>query len=136
MTTHDAKVGTVDTFKGHTPGPWEYAADSYGKVRHSKKACVYTNLQGDGGDRLVNIAGRIESWADARLIASAPALLAERDALKVERDEITAHAERLAEALENIAHHPSGWPPPEEENSSMRGIASTALSAWADRGKK
>ena len=33
----------------------------------------------------------------------------------------------LREALERIANHPTGWPPPEEENSSMRGIASAAL---------
>ena len=134
MTTHDAKVGTVDTFKGHTPGPWEYAADSYGKVRHSKKACVYTNLQGDGGDRLVNIAGRIESWADARLIASAPALLAERDALKVERDEITAHAERLAQYLHEA--HANEVNSDHEGDGPLGCSYCAALSAWADRGKK
>lgn len=52
----------------HTPLPWEFAADSYGKVRHSRKACVYANVRGDGGDRLVTVAGRIENWDDASLI--------------------------------------------------------------------
>lgn len=58
----------------HTPGPWEFARDSYGKVRHSRKACVYTSIKGDGGDCLATIAARIENWSDARLIAAAPEL--------------------------------------------------------------
>ncbi len=59
----------------HTPGPWQYACDSggstpcLGKVRHSKKACVY---QTSG---MKTIASHVEKWSDARLIAAAPDLL-------------------------------------------------------------
>lgn len=66
------KVMELATF---TPGPWSFACDSYGKVRHSKKACVFTTVKGAGGDRLVTVAAGIENWDDARLIAKAPALL-------------------------------------------------------------
>lgn len=59
-----------------TPGRWEYACDSYGKVRHSKKACVYTNVTGPGGDRIVKVAAQVENWDDARLMAKAPNMLA------------------------------------------------------------
>lgn len=59
-----------------TPGSWNYACDSYGKVQHSKKACVYVNTRAPGGDRLDTVAARIPNWADARLIAAAPDLLA------------------------------------------------------------
>ena len=64
-----------------TKGPWEFACDSYGKVRHSKKACVYTNVRGPNGDRLVTIAARIPNWEDARLIAAAPLLLSALEAI-------------------------------------------------------
>lgn len=57
-----------------TPGKWAFACDSYGKVRHSKKACVYTTLKGEGGDSLVTVAARINNWADAKLIAAAPCM--------------------------------------------------------------
>lgn len=60
----------------HTPGPWDFACDSYGKVLHSKKACVFTNIKGDNGDYLQTVAAKIENWKDARLIAAAPDLLA------------------------------------------------------------
>ena len=60
----------------HTPGPWRCACDSYGKVRHSKKKCVYTTITRPGGDELVNIVARIPNWGDAYLIAAAPDLLA------------------------------------------------------------
>lgn len=59
----------------HTPGLWDRAADSYGKVRHSRKACVYTTVREPAGDRIVTVAARIDNWADARLIAAAPELL-------------------------------------------------------------
>lgn len=51
--------------------PWNYACDSYGKVRHSKKACVYTTIKGERGERIVSIAARIPNWADAKLIVAA-----------------------------------------------------------------
>ena len=53
----------------HTPGPWDLACDSYGKVRHSKMACVFKS---GGGP---TVAARISNWEDARLIAAAPAML-------------------------------------------------------------
>jgi hypothetical protein len=40
---------------------------------------------------------------------------------------LEGHLEHLQEELFAIAHHPSGWPPPEEENESMRSIAACAL---------
>ncbi len=59
-----------------TPGPWNWACDSYGKVQHSKKYdCVFTTVKGQGGDRLATIAARIENPANARLIAAAPELM-------------------------------------------------------------
>lgn len=64
----------------HTGGDWDWAVDSYGKVRHSRKySCVYTTISSPDGDRLVTVAARIENVADAKLIASAKALLAELD---------------------------------------------------------
>lgn len=59
-----------------TPGTWNYACDSYGKVRHSRKACVYTTVTGPNGDRIVTVAARIPNWTDAHLIAAVPDLLA------------------------------------------------------------
>lgn len=59
-----------------TGGAWDVACDSYGSVRHARKACVYTVVHAEGGDRIVTVAGRIENWADARLMAAAPWLLA------------------------------------------------------------
>lgn len=59
----------------HTPGPWQFAADSggstpcLGHVRHSKKACVYRP------ENMGTIASHIANWDDARLIAAAPELL-------------------------------------------------------------
>jgi hypothetical protein len=59
-----------------TEGNWDFACDSYGKVRHSKKACVYTTVRKPGGDQIVKVAARVENWTDARLLAAAPAMLA------------------------------------------------------------
>lgn len=53
-----------------TPGEWDFACDSYGKVRHSKKACVF-QLDSDSHG---TIAARIENWSDAKLISAAPDL--------------------------------------------------------------
>lgn len=55
----------------------------------------------------------------------------EARALAAEEGERRMTAERAAlrAALESIANHPTGWPPPEEENASMRGIASAALAS-------
>lgn len=64
-----------------TPGPWDFACDSYGKVRHSKKACVYSTFKGEGGEHLQTIAARIPNWSDARLIAAAPDLFSACNAL-------------------------------------------------------
>lgn len=57
---------------GVTGGNWSYACDSYGKVRHSKMACVYTVLVDDKAEQIVSIAARIKNWEDAKLIAAAP----------------------------------------------------------------
>lgn len=67
----------------HTPGPWSFACDSYGKVQHSRKACVYTTVRENGSERLVNVAQKIARWEDARLIAAAPEML---EALKALMD--------------------------------------------------
>lgn len=66
-----------------TPGSWDFACDSYGKVRHSKKACVYTSyLDEKGIETLVTVAARIPNWTDAKVMAAAPALLAALEALR------------------------------------------------------
>lgn len=62
------------TATAHTPGPWDFACDSYGKVQHSRKACVFTTVTEPAGDRLITIAARIDNWDDARLIAAAPVM--------------------------------------------------------------
>lgn len=59
-----------------TQGEWDFSCDSYGKVRHSRKACVYTRTTTPTGEQFVYIASRIPNWEDARLIAAAPELLA------------------------------------------------------------
>ena len=59
-----------------TQGEWDFSCDSYGKVRHSRKACVYTRTTTPTGEQFVYIASRIPHWEDARLIAAAPELLA------------------------------------------------------------
>jgi len=50
-------------------GEWNHACDSYGKVQHSKKACVFTSFKTPEGDHLEQLAGRIGSWDDARVMA-------------------------------------------------------------------
>lgn len=60
-----------------TAGEWNHACDSYGKVQHSQKYdCVYSVVKGNGGDRLVRVASRIENGADARLMAASKELYA------------------------------------------------------------
>lgn len=54
-----------------TPGEWSHACDSYGKVRHSRKACVYTVVNMPGGERIVTLAARIPNWEDARVMTAA-----------------------------------------------------------------
>lgn len=57
----------------YTPGPWNVACDSYGRVRHSKKACVYVVLRDTKGvETITKVAAQIPSWSDARLIAATP----------------------------------------------------------------
>jgi hypothetical protein len=52
--------------------PWNVACDSYGKVRHSRKACIYTTVKTPTGDLIVTIAARIPNWDDAKIMAKAP----------------------------------------------------------------
>lgn len=73
------------TKTAHTPGNWDFACDSYGKVRHSKKACIYSNVTEPGGDRLVTVAARVENWDDARLMAASKEMYA---ALKLALDKL------------------------------------------------
>jgi hypothetical protein len=56
-------------------GIWDFACDSYGKVQHSRKACVYSVVRSPDGERIVKIAGQIQNWDDARLMARSPLLL-------------------------------------------------------------
>lgn len=60
-----------------TKDGWDVACDSYGKVQHSKKACVYTTFTApDGGTRIATVAARIPNWTDARVMAKAPEMRA------------------------------------------------------------
>ena len=59
-----------------TKGEWGHACDSYGKVQHSKKACIYTTVKEKTGERIVNVAARIENWADAKIMAASKELYA------------------------------------------------------------
>lgn len=58
-----------------TPSPLNWASDSYGKVRHSRKLCVYAVEKTETGERIVTVAARIPNPADAQLFAYAPDLL-------------------------------------------------------------
>lgn len=60
-----------------TLGPWHVACDSYGKVQHSRKACVYATKRNAEGEttEILNVAQRIENWKDAYVMAAAPDLL-------------------------------------------------------------
>lgn len=76
QTTHLDAIGCPATPAQHTPGPWDMACDSYGKVRHSQKYdCVFATIKVNNAERLVTVAARIENPADARLIAQAPRML-------------------------------------------------------------
>ena len=81
-------------------GSWSSACDSYGKVQHSRKYdCVYTNVKGTGGDRLVTIAARIENHQDAKTIAAVPLML---DYLRKRADlEQDAAAQIILAAIES-----------------------------------
>jgi hypothetical protein len=58
-----------------TPGKWSHACDSYGKVRHSKKACVFTVIKDNGkSERIATVAARISNFEDAKLMAAAKEL--------------------------------------------------------------
>lgn len=60
----------------HTPGPWDFCADSqYSSkclrgVQHSRKSAIHSSTEGRP-----TIASHVGNWADARLIAAAPDLL-------------------------------------------------------------
>lgn len=58
-----------------TPGDWEVCCDSYGRVQHSKKACV-SSFPG-----LVKVAAQIPNWADAHVLAAGKEMLAALTAL-------------------------------------------------------
>lgn len=82
-----------------TPGDWDFACDSYGKVRHSRKACVYTSYPNEkGATMLVTVAARVANWDDARLMAKAKPML---EALKLIAD--IAEGSGSANSLSNIA---------------------------------
>ncbi len=88
-----------------TTGQWEYACDSYGKVQHSRKACVYSSVMTPAGQRLVTVAGRIENWADARLMAAVPEMLAfVRVASKADGD-LGEHARALLAMIDSNSAH-------------------------------
>ena len=73
----------MSDFTGHTPGTWEV---EYGQLHPSSEKCSYT-IRTDAFD-VVSGHLAIRREEDARLIAAAPDLLAERN--------------RLREALENM----------------------------------
>jgi hypothetical protein len=58
-----------------TAGDWRVACDSYGNVRHSRRACVYVN----GPRGILTLAARIPNWDDALLMSAARDL---RDTLR------------------------------------------------------
>ena len=83
-------------FEGHTPGPWEWGCDDAGGEYENLGEAEYRYLTPKEGVRAVieldvlqpadrmydnDIFGMTVRLPDARLIAAAPRLLAERDAL-------------------------------------------------------
>lgn len=92
MTANTPKGGRIMTADrspaapaAHTPGPWKI-----GSVGFSQAVC------GPDGVRIAAVETRGDNWKEsARLIASAPDLLAERDRLRAERDSLKAIADHL-----------------------------------------
>lgn len=82
--------------QGHTPGPWRINRDDsegYMHIEHETEASgVYTVAT---MHEAFAMHGATETDANAALIASAPALLAERDALR-------ARVERLEEGARQV----------------------------------
>lgn len=56
-----------------SPGEWDHACDSYGKVQHSRKDCVFSSWidSKTGFQHFKTLAGRIENHSDARVMAVA-----------------------------------------------------------------
>lgn len=91
--TQQAQGGTPE--QKHTPGPW----------RFDREDCMDNAFWIDGADQTTVARCSFENEnaeANARLIASAPALLAERDALKVGRETDQHTIESLADQLKAL----------------------------------
>lgn len=66
----------MGALSGVTDGKWGFCCDSYGKVRHSKKACIGTTVVAeDGAEQLVTVAARISNWQDAQVMCAAKEML-------------------------------------------------------------
>ena len=90
----------MSDFTGHTPGPWEfdegnmgscYSKPYYGIITNSHYS-VYIHVGAIADDHRGNRGREDECIANARLIAAAPELLAERDRLR----QALANLERTA----------------------------------------
>lgn len=81
----------------HTPGPWEVARHGTTPGNTSIEVQTETGLP----VAVMSYCGRAEE--NAELIASAPALLAERDALRSERDKLKAAIRVVVAILDETA---------------------------------
>jgi hypothetical protein len=79
-------------------------------------------------ERIFDLVEGLPSWGDRN---DAVVAEARRRCMENIQGEIAGAVQfsrdALVAALRQIADHPTGWPPPEEENASMRGIARAAL---------
>ena len=101
-------------FAGHTPGPWRFETTGTG-VRYiePRVACVFSNE--DGKNNAFFLA---QADASGRLLAAAPALLAECRRLQAEN-------ERLRKALGMIIHVDASQTP--RAAQAMQSCAADAL---------
>lgn len=111
-------------FEGHTPGPWE----AHGATIYS--ADVWVDGDNHGGARIgsayqdeMPTEARDEDFANAELIAAAPALLAECRRLQAENA-------KLRDALERCTGFIA--PLPEDEDSECAIIHEQARAALAE----
>ena len=89
-----------DEFKGHTPGPWRVEPRQAHGTRVTAIAPVAwcgTNMS-VGANGCQSISEK-QAYANARLIAAAPDLLAERDALRARVAELEAEHDQLVKSI-------------------------------------
>ena len=118
-----------DEFKGHTPGPWGVEP----RQAHGTRVTAIAPVAWCGTNMSVGANGcqsisEEQAYANARLIAAAPDLLAERDALRARVAELEAAWEAWEAAWTGAASA--------EDEAAAWEAAWEAEAAWAEAAKK